>query len=81
MSPAKRMAMANVVRHLRETKHHAMNVLKIDRFLADSDWSLVERSTMVTDPYHTAEEQVLLKLFTFFIISLGSVVSINHFLQ
>ncbi|XP_014671188.1 PREDICTED: sodium/hydrogen exchanger 10-like [Priapulus caudatus] len=58
ISPAKRMAMANVVRHLKETKHRALNVLKIDRFLADSDWAVVENSTLVTDPYHTHEEQL-----------------------
>ena len=36
----------------------AIGMLKSDRFLADSDWVLVERKTEINDPYSQQDEEM-----------------------
>ncbi|XP_013420708.1 sodium/hydrogen exchanger 10 [Lingula anatina] len=66
ISTAKRMTMANAVRHLKETKGRTLNVLKADRFLADADWDMVEESCEISDPYHTTEEEAELDSLVYY---------------
>ncbi|KAK6191717.1 hypothetical protein SNE40_003328 [Patella caerulea] len=58
ISIAKRMAMASAMKHLQELRHKTLNMLKTDRFLADSDWELVERSCEITSPYKTSKDEL-----------------------
>ncbi|XP_060556352.1 sodium/hydrogen exchanger 10-like isoform X2 [Ruditapes philippinarum] len=57
LSPAKRMAMANALRHLQDLREKTLNMLKTDRFLADAEWETVEKQTEVVDPYKTSDEE------------------------
>ncbi|XP_053385039.1 sodium/hydrogen exchanger 10-like isoform X1 [Mercenaria mercenaria] len=58
LSPAKRMAMANALRHLQDLREKTLNMLKTDRFLADAEWEAVEKQTEVVDPYKTSDEEL-----------------------
>ncbi|KAL4225679.1 Sodium/hydrogen exchanger 10 [Mactra antiquata] len=57
LSPAKRMAMANALRHLDDLREKNLNMLKTDRFLADAEWETVEKQTEIVDPYNTKDEE------------------------
>ena len=52
ISAPKRLAMASAVKHLKDCKNLTISMLRGDRFLADSDWDLVDASTEIEDPYH-----------------------------
>ena len=51
VSNARRVTMATAVRRVNEAKHRALNMLKSDRFLADARWDIVDRKTIIEDPY------------------------------
>ncbi|ESO97538.1 hypothetical protein LOTGIDRAFT_152631 [Lottia gigantea] len=61
ITTAKRMAMASAIRHLEELRYKTLNMLKTDRFLADSDWELVEKSCGIDPPYKTSKEEAELE--------------------
>ncbi|KAK6191720.1 hypothetical protein SNE40_003331 [Patella caerulea] len=61
VSPAKRMAMASALRYLEELRQKTFNMLKTDRFLADADWEIVEKSCLINDPYKTTEDEIVLE--------------------
>ncbi|XP_064635099.1 sperm-specific sodium:proton exchanger-like [Lineus longissimus] len=65
ISAPKRMAMASAIRTLQEVKLRSMNVLKNDRFLADSDWTIVDEGTTVKDPYKTNDEEAEMETLTY----------------
>ncbi|XP_071957219.1 sperm-specific sodium:proton exchanger-like isoform X2 [Antedon mediterranea] len=51
ISVSQRLAMANAVKKVMETQSRTLSMLKADRFLADAEWSLVERVCDIKDPY------------------------------
>ncbi|XP_062603630.1 sodium/hydrogen exchanger 10-like [Saccostrea cucullata] len=57
ISPAKKMSMANSLRFMQDMREKTLNMLKSDRFLADADWDVVEKSCEIEDPYKTTEEE------------------------
>ncbi|ESO95291.1 hypothetical protein LOTGIDRAFT_160411 [Lottia gigantea] len=61
VSPAKRMAMASALRYLEELRQKTFNMLKTDRFLADADWDMVEKSCQIIDPYRITDEDIVLE--------------------
>lgn len=58
ISMASRLTMATAVKRVREAQMRAIGMLKSDRFLADSDWVLVERKTEINDPYSQQDEEM-----------------------
>ncbi|XP_037070931.1 sodium/hydrogen exchanger 10-like isoform X2 [Pollicipes pollicipes] len=54
--------MAHAISQLRETRSKAISMLKMDRFLADANWDMVEKYTFIVNPYHTKDmdDKVLL---------------------
>ncbi|KAK6191718.1 hypothetical protein SNE40_003329 [Patella caerulea] len=61
ISTAKRMAMASAIKHLQELRQKTLHMLKTDRFLADSDWELVESSCEITSPYKASKDEIEIK--------------------
>ena len=55
ISMARHRTISLAVSHLRDAKKKAISVLKNDRFLADADWDIVNRSVMIIDPYTKQE--------------------------
>jgi len=51
ISPARFQDMAMATKHMMNSNVRALAMLKHDRFLADSNWRIVERSTFIEDPY------------------------------
>ena len=51
ISNARKITMATAVKRVRDAQSRAISMLKSDRFLADANWNMVERSTLVEDPY------------------------------
>lgn len=47
----KRMAMHNAVQRIREMEANAFSMLKLDRFLADANWTMAEESIAIEYPY------------------------------
>ena len=52
ISSAAKMNMAHAISQLRETRDKAISMLKMDRFLADANWDMVEKYTFIVNPYH-----------------------------
>ncbi|KAF0287203.1 Sodium/hydrogen exchanger 11 [Amphibalanus amphitrite] len=46
------MNMAHAIAQLRETRNKTISMLKMDRFLADANWDMVEKYTFIINPYH-----------------------------
>ncbi|BFZ04051.1 hypothetical protein BsWGS_07090 [Bradybaena similaris] len=55
VTPARRNAMMKAVKILEEQRTKAMSVWKIDRFLADAEWEMIDRICTVEDPYMSTE--------------------------
>ncbi|KAI4889848.1 hypothetical protein NFI96_010474 [Prochilodus magdalenae] len=51
ISTPKRVAMHNAVTHMRRNAQITFNMLKVDRFLADANWEMVEQRVHISDPY------------------------------
>ena len=51
ISNARRLTMSTAVRRVREAQQRAISMLRSDRFLADAHWELVEKTTVIDDPY------------------------------
>nr|XP_033781236.1 sodium/hydrogen exchanger 10-like isoform X3 [Geotrypetes seraphini] len=58
ISASKRMAMYSAVQHIRESQFNTLAILKMDRFLADANWPMVENAAIIEDPYETTENNV-----------------------
>lgn len=52
------MAMYSAVQRVSESYQNTLSMLKIDRFLADANWEIVEHRVHVEDPYKTSNEDV-----------------------
>lgn len=51
LSIGKIQDMANAVRQIRNVQYRALSVLRHDRFLSDANWTIVEESTNIVNPY------------------------------
>eukprot|EP01135_Chromosphaera_perkinsii_P010654 Nk52_evm54s2192 gene=Nk52_evmTU54s2192 len=56
ISDAKRLMMANAVKHIKEAQTSTIEILKTDRFLSDSDWNYVEKNVEMIDPYYRPDK-------------------------
>ncbi|XP_078538995.1 sperm-specific sodium:proton exchanger-like [Lissotriton helveticus] len=61
VSSAKRMAMFSIIQRLRQSASTTLSMLKMDRFLADANWNMVETATLIEDPYHTSPKNATLE--------------------
>lgn len=52
------MAMYSAVQRVTESYQNTLSMLRIDRFLADANWDIVEHRVQVEDPYKTSNEDV-----------------------
>ncbi|XP_075422849.1 sperm-specific sodium:proton exchanger-like isoform X3 [Ascaphus truei] len=66
ISAPKRMAMYSAVRHIQDSEAVALSMLKMDRFLADANWSLVKSATEIEDPYMRKSNLCIEELFPHF---------------
>uniref|UniRef100_A0A2C9KDY4 Cyclic nucleotide-binding domain-containing protein n=1 Tax=Biomphalaria glabrata TaxID=6526 RepID=A0A2C9KDY4_BIOGL len=55
VTPARRNAMKKAIGILDECRRKTMNVWKIDRFLADADWEIVNTVCTIEDPFTSSE--------------------------
>ena len=53
ISIPKRLAMANAVKRIQDGQARTFAMLKADRFLADSDWTIAVKAAYIHDPYKT----------------------------
>lgn len=58
LSIGKLQDMANAVRQIRLAQQKALRFLRHDRFLADADWTIVETSTFMPDPYEDRQIKI-----------------------
>lgn len=65
ISNARRLTVATAVRRINEAKQRAVSMLKSDRFLADAHWEIVEKKTMMEDPYHRNDDEIEVSLVLF----------------
>lgn len=56
ISYQKRVNMANTFQFLKEQQIRSINILKMDKFLADTNWEMVQKSTMLKNPYTSPGE-------------------------
>ncbi|XP_053251595.1 sodium/hydrogen exchanger 10-like isoform X2 [Podarcis raffonei] len=54
----KRMAMHNAVQRIRQMEANAFAMLKLDRFLADANWTMAEEAIKIDYPYKLDSEEV-----------------------
>ncbi|KAH0621027.1 hypothetical protein JD844_022028 [Phrynosoma platyrhinos] len=54
----KRMAMYNAVQRIRQTEANAFSMLKLDRFLADANWTMAEEAIKIDSPYKLESEEM-----------------------
>ncbi|XP_062823628.1 sodium/hydrogen exchanger 10 isoform X17 [Anolis carolinensis] len=54
----KRMAMHNAVQRIRQMEANAFSMLKLDRFLADANWTMAEDSMTIEYPYKLDTEEI-----------------------
>nr|XP_015837477.1 PREDICTED: sodium/hydrogen exchanger 10 isoform X3 [Tribolium castaneum] len=62
ISIARQANMSNCIKHIFDKRERTIEILKMDRFLADSDWALIRETSVIKHPYHvnvnsTAEEE------------------------
>ena len=57
ISNARRLTVATAVRRINESKIKAMRILKSDRFLADAHWDVVDRKTVIENPFDSEDEE------------------------
>ncbi|XP_063388340.1 sodium/hydrogen exchanger 10-like [Cydia fagiglandana] len=53
ISLAKKANMTNCVKRIMMTRDRCISMLKMDKFLADANWDLVQESTTIKHPYQT----------------------------
>lgn len=56
ISNARRLTVATAVKRTNDAKQRAISMLKSDRFLADAHWEIVEKKTLIEDPYSNNEK-------------------------
>ncbi|XP_060135516.1 sodium/hydrogen exchanger 10-like, partial [Zootoca vivipara] len=54
----KRMAMHNAVQRIRQMEANAFAMLKLDRFLADANWTMAEEAIKIDYPYKLDSEEM-----------------------
>ena len=57
ISNARRLTMVTAIRRINEAKAKAMRLLKSDRFLADAHWDVVDRKTVIDNPFDSEDEE------------------------
>ena len=50
--------MSIAIRRINDAKARAVRILKIDRFLADSHWEVVEEKTVIENPFDSDDEEL-----------------------
>ncbi|XP_029139597.1 sodium/hydrogen exchanger 11 [Protobothrops mucrosquamatus] len=58
----KRMAMFNAVQRIRKIEANTFAMLKLDRFLADANWTMAEKAIKIDYPYRVKEVNQLIRL-------------------
>ncbi|XP_043921995.1 sodium/hydrogen exchanger 10 [Protopterus annectens] len=61
---AKRMAMYNAVKCIQESKENTLFMLKMDRFMANANWAMVEEAVQIEDPYKTTDSDIKIEEFS-----------------
>lgn len=56
------MAMNNAVQRIRQMEAHSFSLLKLDRYLADANWSMAEETIRIEYPYEVSIILLLLLL-------------------
>lgn len=56
ISNARRLTMVTAIRRITHAKNKAMRLLKSDRFLADAHWEVVDRRTVIENPFDSDDE-------------------------
>lgn len=51
ISHARRLTMVTAIHRITDAKIKAMRLLKSDRFLADAHWDVVDRKTVIDNPF------------------------------
>ncbi|XP_070591850.1 solute carrier family 9 member C1-like [Erythrolamprus reginae] len=54
----KRMAMFNAIQRIKKMEANTFTMLKLDRFLADANWSMVEKAIKIDYPYRLSAEEI-----------------------
>ncbi|XP_008199758.2 solute carrier family 9 member C1 isoform X2 [Tribolium castaneum] len=60
ISMSRQANMSNCIKHIFNKRQRTIDILKMDRFLADNDWSLIRKICTIEHPYHidlTTEEE------------------------
>ena len=65
ISSAAKMNMAHAISQLRETRNKAISMLKMDRFLANANWDMVEKYTFIANPYQKDTDDKVLMIDEF----------------
>ncbi|XP_075692983.1 sperm-specific sodium:proton exchanger-like isoform X2 [Rhinoderma darwinii] len=66
ISVPKRMAMYGAVRRIQESVNVTLSMLKMDRYLADAKWNVVQSATDIEDPYEKQSNTCLEDLLPHF---------------
>ena len=54
----RRQAMYNAIQRIQESTENTLSMLKMDRFLADSNWEMTKITVLMEDPYKTPGDTV-----------------------
>ena len=57
ISNARRVTMTTAIRRITDAKVRALRLLKSDRFLADAHWEVVDRKTVIENPFDSDDEE------------------------
>ncbi len=79
ISHARRLTMMTAIRRITEAKSKAIRLLKSDRFLADAHWDIVDRKTVIENPFDSDgdEEEVSVYMCVPQTVRLQSVLSMK----
>ncbi|XP_062306835.1 sodium/hydrogen exchanger 10-like isoform X2 [Osmerus eperlanus] len=64
VSMPRRVAMYNAIKRIKESTENTLSMLKMDRFLADSNWEMAENTVLMEDPYRTPGDTVDVEEFS-----------------
>ncbi|XP_044264248.1 sodium/hydrogen exchanger 10-like [Tribolium madens] len=52
ISIARQANMSNSIKHIFNKRERTIDILKMDRFLADNDWAFIRKTSTIEHPYH-----------------------------
>lgn len=78
ISNARRLTVATAVRRINEAKQRAVSMLKSDRFLADAHWEIVEKRTLMEDPYHRNDDEIEVSIICCWFLVGGELIETFH---